>query len=132
MFNRWYMYFPILDKVGRFLEPRKSAFKNIENFDRLLDGVMSHASRNPEKQSDVVSFRLKQALDSGQINLDQYQANLRMMFMVGHDNTEFLLTSAMWELGKRIVSSITDSSVYVCLHRDSNIIRNIGRTRSHS
>lgn len=59
---------------------------------------MTHARRNPEKQSDVVSFRLKQALDSGQINLEQYQANPRMMFMVGLDNTEFLLTSAMWEL----------------------------------
>lgn len=103
MFNRWFMHFPILDKVGRFLEPRKSAFKNIKNFDRLLDGVMIHASQNPEKQSDVVSFRLKHALDSGQLNLEQYQANLRMMFMVGHDNTEFLLTSAMWELGTNTV-----------------------------
>lgn len=114
------MHFPILDKVGRFLEPRKSAFKNIESFDRLLDGVMTHASRNPEKQPDVVSFRLKQALDSGQINLEQYQANLRMMFMVGHDNTEFLLTSAMWELGKNTVSLITDTSVYVYIHRATN------------
>lgn len=97
------MHFPILDKVGRFLEPRKTAFKNIEIFDRLLDDVMTYASQNPEKQSDVVSFRLRQALDSGQINLEQYQANLRMMFMVGHDNTEFLLTSAMLELGKNPV-----------------------------
>jgi xanthocillin biosynthesis cytochrome P450 monooxygenase len=41
------------------------------------------------------------ALDSG--HLEQYQANLRMMFMVGHDNIEFLLTSAMWELGTNTV-----------------------------
>ena len=106
MFNRWFMHFPLLDKVGRFLEPRKSAFKNIEKFDRVIDNLMAEANRNPEKQTDVVCFRLKHALDSGQINLEQYQANLRMMFLVGHDNSEFVLISAMWELGKNTVRSI--------------------------
>lgn len=80
--------------------------KSIEEFDRIIDGIIEHTSTvNTEKESKVlVSHLLKEALDSGHITHNQYRSNLRITFMVGHDNIEFLLLSAMWVLGKDTVS----------------------------
>ncbi|PYH88060.1 cytochrome P450 [Aspergillus ellipticus CBS 707.79] len=100
LFNRWFLYFPVLEKVGKFLPSRRRAFQKIDEFDRLLDGIVATTAQAAEKQPKLVSHSLKRALDAGEISYSQYRSNLRMTFMVGHDNTEFLLTSAMWELGR--------------------------------
>lgn len=92
------------------LSSQAKAFKSIEEFDRLIDGIVEHTTTttmNTEKGPKVlVSHLLKEALDSGQITYHQYRSNLRITFMVGHDNVEFLLLSAMWVLGKDTVSTI--------------------------
>ena len=101
LFNRWFLYFPVLEQVGKLLPSRRRAFQKIKEFDRLLDGIVATTTASAtEKPSTLVSHRLKHALDTGAIKPSQYRSNLRMTFMVGHDNTEFLLTSAMWELGR--------------------------------
>ncbi|KAI9927568.1 hypothetical protein ASPWEDRAFT_62293 [Aspergillus wentii DTO 134E9] len=101
LFNRWYLYFPDLEKLGRFLPSRRRAFSKIQEYTDILDSIVDHTTtRNSEKQSNVVSHSLREALDSGRISYEQYCANLRITFTVGHDNVEFLLTSAMYELGR--------------------------------
>jgi unspecific monooxygenase len=97
-----------MEKAPWSLISRAKAFKSIEEFDRIIDGIIENTTTmNTEKEPTIlVSHLLKDALDSGQITHLQYRSNLRITFMVGHDNIEFLLLSAMWVLGKDTVSAI--------------------------
>lgn len=49
---------------------------------------------------------LNAALDDGEISIEQYRANMKITFLTAHENSQQLLNSTFWELGKSQVHTL--------------------------
>jgi unspecific monooxygenase len=102
------MNLPVLDRLPALLPSRKEAFRVIEDFERTLYKIVrGKIGGQAHQRDDVVSHLLQTAFEEGKINDRQFRSNLKITFMVGHENTQFLLTSAMLELGRNTACSLS-------------------------
>lgn len=63
--------------------------------------------KEPVKPEDeLVVHMMERALDEGVINEEQFRANLKIVFLTAHENTQQLLNSAFWQLGSDQVSLV--------------------------
>lgn len=108
IFKPLYLNFPILDKYPILFASRKRAFILVKQFEDLLCNLIENRPRlragekhNPD--DDQLIHMLEQARKEGRMSEAQYRANLKITFIVAHENTQLLLTSMFYEIGKNKV-----------------------------
>ncbi|KAB8542084.1 hypothetical protein FH972_025547 [Carpinus fangiana] len=105
LFKPLYFNFPHLDKYSAILRSRARAYAIMKEFgDRLFALSRALPRHHPvdKKQAEdlqVVDL-LNVALDKGQINEEQFRANIKITFLTAHENAQQLLNSIFWELGR--------------------------------
>lgn len=112
LFKPLYFNFPVLDKYPWLFTSRRRAFQIMKEFD---DTLCHMVRTNPRKQTrekdntsgDQVVHALEEALESGKISDRQFRSNLKIAFLTAHENTQQLLNSTFWELGKNRVRVYT-------------------------
>jgi len=105
LFKPLYFNFPVLDKYPWLFTSRRRAFQIMKEFD---DTLYHMVRTNPRKQTrekdntsnDQVVHALEEALESGKITDRQFRSNLKITFLTAHENTQQLLNTTFWELGK--------------------------------
>lgn len=118
MFRRTFLAFPALDSFWWIIPGRWRAFRLLATYDDLVHNIAreTRAEKLPHLP-DILSDRLIQARDSNTFNEWQLRSTLRTIVMVGHDNIQYLLTSAMFLLGTNIVcftiASLDDESFHL-------------------
>ena len=80
-----------------------------------FEDLLCHLVRNrPRKLSEKTSVKpqdelvvhlLERALEEGTISEEQFRANVKIVFLTAHENTQQLLNSAFWQLGHDQVST---------------------------
>ena len=112
IFKPVYFNFPTLDKYPSIFRSRARAFKIMKEFEDLLYHLVRNRPRKlgpkePVKPEDeLVIHMLERALEEGRISDTQFRANLKIVFLTAHENTQQLLNSAFWQLGSDQVSRI--------------------------
>ena len=112
IFKPIYFNFPTLDKYPYIFRSRARAFNIMKEFEDLLYHLVRNRPRKlglkePVKPEDeLVIHMLERALEEGRINDTQFRANLKIVFLTAHENTQQLLNSAFWQLGSDQVSQI--------------------------
>ncbi|KAI4098416.1 MAG: hypothetical protein L6R37_006498 [Teloschistes peruensis] len=104
IFKPFYMNFPVADKYPALFPSRKRAFALVRRFESLLyDLVQNRPRTSCKKKHDAsnnqVVHMLEQALKEGKITEKQYRDNLKITFIVGHENTQLLLNSMFYQIG---------------------------------
>lgn len=105
LFKPLFFNFPDLDRYPRLFPQRKAAFAIMQEFgDLLVETVRTRPKAQDSAQSNadgeqVVDY-LDQALKEGKIDEEQYRANLKVTFLTAHENTQQLLNSTFWVVGK--------------------------------
>lgn len=106
IFKPLYFNFPALDQYPWLFTSRRRAFAIMKEFEDLLYDLVKHRPRKLERkepiapQDELVVHMLERALEDGRITDEQYRANLKIVFLTAHENTQQLLNSAFWQLGK--------------------------------
>ena len=72
--------------------------------DLLYDLVRNNPRKQTRKtplqpQDELVVHMMERALENGTIDDVQFRANLKIVFLTAHENTQQLLNSAFWKLG---------------------------------
>ena len=110
LFKPLYFNFPVLDKYPHIFKSRITAFAIMKEFEDLLYDLVRN---NPRKlarkaplqpQDELVVHMMERALENGTIDDVQFRANLKIVFLTAHENTQQLLNSAFWKLGSDQVS----------------------------
>ncbi|KAL8721898.1 MAG: hypothetical protein Q9181_007609 [Wetmoreana brouardii] len=104
IFKPFYMNFPVADKFPALFPSRKRAFTLVRRFESLLCELIQHRPRTssdekPIGSNDQVVHMLEQALKEGKITKKQYRDNLKITFIVAHENTQLLLNSMFYQIG---------------------------------
>ncbi|KAI9765803.1 MAG: hypothetical protein M1840_007085 [Geoglossum simile] len=77
----------------------------MQEFEDLLYDLVRNRPRKLEQKEPVsprdelVIHMLERALEDGRINDEQFRANIKIVFLTGHENTQQLLNSTFWQLG---------------------------------
>ncbi|KAI4254494.1 MAG: hypothetical protein LQ352_003069 [Teloschistes flavicans] len=115
IFKPFYMNFPIADKYPVLFPSRKRALILVRRFESLLYKlIQDRPLKNCEKKSDAsnnqVVHMLEKALKEGKITQKQYRDNLKITFIVAHENTQLLLNSMFYQIGinKEIQEKLRD------------------------
>lgn len=112
IFKPLYFNFPALDKFPWLFTSRRTAFAIMKEFENLLYDLVKNRPRKLERKGPVepadelVVHMLERALADGRINDEQFRANLKIVFLTAHENTQQLLNSMFWQLGTDQVSVI--------------------------
>lgn len=107
VFSFLHMNLPVLDRLPALQPSRKKAFRVVERFEQsLYSMVRGKREAQVLGRDEVVSHLLQTALEEGKISDRQFRSNLKIIFMVGHENIQFLLTSAILEMGRNTVWSL--------------------------
>lgn len=109
IFKPLYLNFPVLDKYSALIPSRQRAFKLVKQFENLLFNLVQNRSRHSlgEKsspESDQVIHMLERALKEGKITEKQCRDNLKITFIVAHENIQLLLNSMLYQIGANQVS----------------------------
>jgi unspecific monooxygenase len=78
----------------------------MQEFEDLLYDLVKHRPRKLERkepvapQDELVVHMMERALEEGRLTDEQYRANLKIVFLTAHENTQQLLNSTFWQLGK--------------------------------
>ncbi|ERF73021.1 hypothetical protein EPUS_07115 [Endocarpon pusillum Z07020] len=105
IFKPLYFNFPVLDMYPYIFRSRRRAFAIMKEFEDLLYDLVRNRPRKllrkePVKPEDeLVVHMMERALDEGIINEQQFRANLKIVFLTAHENTQQLLNSMFWQLG---------------------------------
>ncbi|EGC48831.1 conserved hypothetical protein [Histoplasma capsulatum var. duboisii H88] len=105
VFSPLYFSFPILDKYPYIFRSRKRAFRIVKEYEDLLYEIVRvprprEAPEDPMNQYErQVIDDLRDALDCGKITEVQFRANVKIIFVAGHEDVQHLLNSAFYEMG---------------------------------
>lgn len=105
------MSFPVADKYPALFPSRKRAFTLVRRFESLLYEIIQNRTRTGSKKkhdarNNQVVHMLEEALKEGKITEKQYRDNLKITFIVGHENTQLLLNSMFYQIGSNQVSNL--------------------------
>lgn len=106
IFKPLYFNFPALDQYPWLFPSRRRAFAIMKEFEDLLYDLVKFRPRKLEKkdpvlpQDELVVHMMERALEDGRITEEQFRANLKIVFLTAHENTQQLLNSAFWQLGR--------------------------------
>ncbi|KAH8728388.1 cytochrome P450 [Phaeosphaeriaceae sp. PMI808] len=106
IFKPLYFNFPALDQYPWLFTSRQRAFAIMKEFDDLLYDLVKNRPRKIERkepiapQDELVVHMMERALEDGRLTDEQYRANLKIVFLTAHENTQQLLNSAIWQFGK--------------------------------
>jgi unspecific monooxygenase len=106
IFKPLYFNFPALDQYPWLFRSRRKAFAIMQEFEDLLYDLVKHRPRKLERkepvapQDELVIHMMERALEEGRLTDEQYRANLKIVFLTAHENTQQLLNSTFWQLGK--------------------------------
>ncbi|KAI4123482.1 MAG: hypothetical protein LQ338_004258 [Usnochroma carphineum] len=106
IFQPLFFNFPALDKYPGIFRSRRHAFAIVKEFEDLLYDLVRNRTRKLkrknaiEPQNELVVHLLERALEEGRISDEQFRANLKITFITAHENTQQLLNSTFWQLGK--------------------------------
>ena len=84
----------------------------MKEFEDLLYHLVRNRPRKLERrepvkpEDELVIHMLERALEEGRIDDTQFRANLKIVFLTAHENTQQPLNSAFWQLGSDQVSPI--------------------------
>lgn len=92
------MNFPVADKYPALFPSRKRAFTLVKRFESLLCELIRHRPQTGSDH-DQVAHMLERALKEGKITEKQYRDNLKITFIVAHENTQLLLNSMFYQIG---------------------------------
>lgn len=82
----------------------------MQEFEDLLYDMVRNRPRKLERkepvkpEDELVVHMLERALEDGRIDDEQFRDNLKIVFLTAHENTQQLLNSMFWQLGKDQVS----------------------------
>lgn len=105
LFKPFYYNFPDLDRFPWLFRSRRRAFAIMKEFDNLLYQLVRENPRKLERKKpldardEVFIHALERALDDGRISDRQFRANLNLIVLTGHENTQQLLIASIWKLG---------------------------------
>ncbi|KAI4095896.1 MAG: hypothetical protein LQ339_007134 [Xanthoria mediterranea] len=104
IFKPFYMNFPVADKYPAIFPSRARAFTLVKQFENLLyelirDRPRTGSEKKHHSDNDQVIHMLEQALKEGKITEKQYRDNLKITFIVAHENTQLLLNSMFYQIG---------------------------------
>ena len=122
IFKPLYFNFPALDKYPYIFRSRARAFTIMKEFEDLLYHLIRNRPRKLERnepvkpEDELVVHMLERALEEGRIDDTQFRANLKIVFLTAHENTQQLLNSTFWQLGSDQVSQIIFSISSVPCH----------------
>ncbi|EEH46135.2 uncharacterized protein PADG_02285 [Paracoccidioides brasiliensis Pb18] len=108
VFAPLYFSFPTLDKYPYIFRSRKRAFNVVKEYEDLLYEIVQNlkpeATLNDLKPHDDVQVidTLRGALACGKITETQFRANLKIVFVAGHEDVQHLLNSTLYALGVKI------------------------------
>ncbi|KAG5292846.1 Dit2 protein [Histoplasma ohiense] len=111
VFSPLYFSFPILDKYPYIFQSRKRAFRIVKEYEDLLYEIVRvprprETPEDPMNQYErQVIDDLRDALDCRKITEVQFRANVKIIFVAGHEDVQHLLNSAFYEMGAKTVSS---------------------------
>lgn len=77
----------------------------MKEFDDLLyhlvreNPLKSERKKPLDPRDEVFIHALERALDDGRISDEQFRANLKLIVLTGHENTQQLLITSIWKLG---------------------------------
>ncbi|PGH15794.1 hypothetical protein AJ79_02175 [Helicocarpus griseus UAMH5409] len=113
IFAPLFFSFPILDKYPNIFRNRKRAFSDVKKYEDILYEIAlrprcqstlvnddSKGSNTTSEERQVIDD-LKDALTRGKINETQFRANVKIVFLAGHEDVQHLLSSALYVLGTR-------------------------------
>ncbi|KAL2363896.1 hypothetical protein RJZ56_003182 [Blastomyces dermatitidis] len=107
VFSPLYFSFPILDKYPYIFRSRKRAFRTVKEYEDLLyEVVRNPRPRTVSRDSSASGERqviddLREALVCGKITETQFRANMKIVFVAGHEDVQHLLDSALYEMGTK-------------------------------
>ncbi|OJD16309.1 hypothetical protein AJ78_03521 [Emergomyces pasteurianus Ep9510] len=107
VFSPLYFSFPILDKHPYIFQSRKRAFRMVKEYEDLLYEVVQRPrppvtvgdSKTPYERQVIDD--LQDALACGDITETQFRANVKIVFVAGHEDVEHLLSSAFYVMGTK-------------------------------
>ncbi|KAL8833229.1 MAG: hypothetical protein Q9170_004393 [Blastenia crenularia] len=104
IFKPLYLNFPILDKFPSLFPSRQRAFGLVQRFESLLCNLVQNRPQHTSEKgsgadSDQVVHLLEKALKEGRITEKQYRDNLKITFIVAHENIQLLLNSMLYQIG---------------------------------
>ena len=116
IFHPLFFNFPALDKYPMVFKSRRRAFTIMKEFEDLLYELVRKRPRKltrkspVEPEDELVVHLLERALEEGKISDEQFRANLKIIFLTAHENTQQLLNSTFWQLGH---DQVGDSGLYL-------------------
>lgn len=105
IFKPLFLNFPFLDEYPALFPSRQRAFTMVRQFETILYNLIRDRPRHGSEKSDggrdndQVVHLLEKALKEGRITERQYRDNLKITFIVAHENTQLLLNSMFYQLG---------------------------------
>lgn len=128
IFKPLFMNFPVLDKYPALFPSRRRAFSLVDQFEKTLyELIQSRPGRSMEEKlnpdKDQVVHMLERALKEGRITEKQYRDNLKITFIVAHENSQLLLNSMFHQIGANKVSSYLSPSYITSLGIDQHLSR---------
>ncbi|KAL8941125.1 MAG: hypothetical protein Q9216_002424 [Gyalolechia sp. 2 TL-2023] len=104
IFKPLFLNFPFLDEYPAIFPSRQRAFTMVRQFESLLCELIHNRPRLSSEKSngqdnDQVIHMLEKALKEGRITEKQYRDNLKITFIVAHENTQLLLNSMFYQVG---------------------------------
>ncbi|KAL8949692.1 MAG: hypothetical protein Q9222_004221 [Ikaeria aurantiellina] len=105
IFKPLFLNFPFLDKFSALIPSRQRAFSLVRQFELLLCNLVQNRPQHTLEKgintnSEQVIHLLERARKEGKITEKQYRDNLKIIFIVAHENTQLLLNSMFYEIGK--------------------------------
>ncbi|MCJ1467858.1 hypothetical protein MMC07_006483 [Pseudocyphellaria aurata] len=106
IFKPLFFNFPALDRYPMIFPSRRRAFEIMKEFEDLLFTLVKNRPRKfsnkepVEPKDELLIHMMERALEQGKIDETQFRANLKITFLTAHENTQQLLNSMFWQLGK--------------------------------
>lgn len=106
IFKPLFFNFPALDRYPMIFPSRRRAFAIMKEFEDLLFNLVRNRPRKishkepVDSKDELLIHMMERAFEQGKINETQFRANLKITFLTAHENTQQLLNSAFWHLGK--------------------------------
>ena len=116
IFKPLFLNFPMLDKYPMLFRSRKRAFALVRNFEMLLcdlirDRPGMRSNEKDDTEGDLLIRMLEEARNTGRITEQQFRDNLKITFIVAHENIQLLLNSMFYQIGIRQVELSPSSTV---------------------
>ena len=116
IFKPLFFNFPALDRYPMIFPSRRRAFAIMKEFEDLLFNLVrnrprKYSNKEPvDSKDELLIHMMERALEQGKIDETQFRANLKITFLTAHENTQQLLNSTFWHLGKYQVQNYPTSA----------------------